>query len=82
MPYTRRYHTIVPVEPGVDLDVLRWLVRESFERKAAGDSLRIAEYVEAEIGADEIPPKAAKQLGRPLTDFLWHSFSAVATTNA
>lgn len=79
MPYTRRYHAVIPTDPDVDLDVLRWLARESFEIKAANDCLHIIEYTEGTLAADEIPPKAAKQLGRPLTDYTWHSFSAVAT---
>lgn len=79
MAYTRNYRTVVPLDPGTDLEVARWLARESFERKAAGDCLQIIEYTEAEVGADEIPPKVGKQLPRPLTDYLWFEFSAVAT---
>jgi hypothetical protein len=79
MPFTRNYQTIIPVDPDADLDVLRWLTRESFERKAEGDCLRIVEFLEAEVAPDDLPPKAAKQLGKPLTEFQWHRFSATAT---
>lgn len=82
MAYTRTYHTIIPVEPDADLDVLRWLTRESFERKADSDCLRIVDYTETEIGADQIPPKAAKRLPRPVSDYQWHSFTATATVPA
>jgi hypothetical protein len=77
MAYTRTFSTVIPVEPGADLEVLRWLTRETFERKAELDALRIIDYTEAEVDPDELPPKAAKQLGRPLTEFQWHRFSAV-----
>ena len=79
MAYTRRYHTVIPLEPDADLKVTRWLVRESFERKAAGDCLIIVDYTEATLSADDIPPKAAKQLPRPIAEYQWVSFEAVAT---
>lgn len=79
MAYTRSYRTIVPLDPGADLEVARWLARESFERKAAGDCLTIIEYTETAVAADQIPPKVAKQLPRPLTDYQWLEFSAVAS---
>lgn len=79
MAYTRSYHTIVPLEPGGDVDVLRWLARESFERKAAGDCLTIVDWREGTVPANEIPPKAGKQLGRPVGDYQWFSFAATAT---
>lgn len=79
MAYTRNYHTVIPLEPQADLEVARWLVRESFERKAASDCLHITDYSESELTADQIPPKAAKQLARPLTEYLWYEFSAVAS---
>lgn len=79
MAYTRHYHTVIPVEPDADLEVLRWLTRESFERRAASDCLHIIDYRESTVAAADIPPKAAKQLGRPLTDYRWFAFEATAT---
>lgn len=79
MAYTRHYNTIVPVLPGADLDVLRWLTRESFERKAAGDCLIIVDYHEDTVAADDIPPKVGKQLDRPVKDYTWRRFTATAT---
>lgn len=79
MPYTRHYQTVIPVEPDTDLDVLRWLTRESFENKAAGDCLHIVDYKESTLTVDDIPPKAAKQLARPLGDYQWLKFEATAT---
>ena len=70
---------VIPLRPGDDVDVLRWLTRESFERKAAGDALRIDTYLEAEVDAADIPPKAAKYLPHPVTDYRWFSFTATAT---
>lgn len=82
MAYTRTYTTVVPVEPGTDMVTLRWLVRESFERKAADDLLTLADYTETELSVDDIPPKAAKQLPRPLSDYTWHKFTATATATS
>ena len=79
MAYTRTYTTVIPVEPGADAATLRWLTRESFERKAAGDLLTIVEYTETTLSADDIPPKAGKQLPRPISDYTWHKFTATAT---
>lgn len=79
MAYTRKYRTVIPVEPDTDLEVMRWLMRESFERTATGDSLVITDYQESELAADDIPPKVAQQLGRPISDFRWFAFDATAT---
>lgn len=81
MSYERKYRTIVPVERGADLEVARWLARESFETKATGDGLEIVEYGERDVAVDEIPPKALEQLGRPLTDFDWFEFSGTGRLN-
>ena len=78
MPYSRTMTTVVPVDPDADLEVLRWLTRESFERVAAGEYLRLADYREVEVPAEDIPPKLAEQLGRPVEDFLWIEFTATA----
>ena len=79
MAYTRTYRTFIPVDPDAAVDVLRWLTRESFERKADGDSLRIVDYTEGTVPAEDIPPKVGKQLGRPVNTFVWHRFEAKAT---
>lgn len=79
MPYTRTYRTIIPVDPDADIDLLRWLSRESFEKKAAGDGLRICGWSEKLVPADDIPPKAGKQLGRPVDSFQWWEYTAQAT---
>lgn len=82
MAYTRTYRTVIPAEPDADLDVLRWLARESFEHKAEGDALRIVDYTEETVPAEDIPPKAAKQLGRPVGDYVWFAFTARATNES
>lgn len=79
MAYTRTYRSTIPVDKDADLAVMRWLMRESFERTATSDSLHITEYTEVEVAPEDIPPKVAKDLGRPVTDFLWFSFTATAT---
>lgn len=79
MAFTRTYRTVVPVLPGDDIDLLRWLTRESFERKAKDDCLRMIDYAEDMVSADDIPPKAAEQLGRPVTDYQWYAFTGKAT---
>lgn len=79
MAYTRTYTTTVPVEPGTDEATLLWLTRESFERKAEGDCLHIVEFHSSVVDPADIPPKVAEQLGRPLTDFQWWQFGAVAS---
>jgi len=80
--YTRTYRTVVPVTPDADVDVLRWLARESFELKATGDGLRVVDYSESTLPLDRIPPKAAKSLGKPLTDFVFYEFTAQATNES
>jgi len=77
--YTRTYRTIVPVEPDANLEVLRWLARESFEKTAVSDGLRMVAWNEAEIPSTDLPPKAAKQLGKPLSDFRFYEFTGQAT---
>jgi len=77
--YIRTYRTVIPLNPGDDLEVARWLTRESFERKAASDALAIITYDESEMSAADIPPKAAKRLPRPATEYRWLVFTATAT---
>lgn len=78
MPYERTYKSVLPIEHGTNLEVARWLARESFEKKATADCLEIVEYAERDVPLNEIPPKAMQQLGRPLSDFTWHEFTALA----
>lgn len=68
----------IPRDAPADEDTLVWLTRESFDRKAAADALTITEFVDVgEVAAEDIPPKADKQLGRPATDFVWRAFEGV-----
>ena len=85
--YTRTWETIIPVERETtltdrDIEVMRWLARESFDRKAANEYLSIVEYRETIVDAEDIPPKAAKQLGRPAEDFVWFGFTAEVVRDA
>lgn len=77
MAYEKRYSTIVPLEPDTDRDLALWLARETFERKASDDMLTIVEFDHREVPTDELPPKVEKQLGRPLTDFVWIEYTGV-----
>jgi len=78
MAHEKIYRVIVPVENGADLEVLRWLERESFEKRATADSLQIVDYTERSVSVEDINPKAVEQLGRPATDFDWFEFTGVA----
>jgi hypothetical protein len=77
MPQEKRYRTMVPIEHGADRELARWLARESFEKTAASEGLRIVEYYERDVAVGEIPPKVAEQLGRPATDYDWFEFSGL-----
>ncbi|ALF01399.1 minor tail protein [Mycobacterium phage LilPharaoh] len=79
MPYTKSYRTIIPLEPGGDLELLRWLTRESFENTAANMGLTITEYNEREVPWLDLPPRAAEHLPLRADEYTWHEFSAVAT---
>lgn len=79
MAYRKRYRTIVPIprEDSAEQELI-WLTRESFDRKAAGDALRIVEFTDhGEVAAEDIPPTADRDLGRPATDFRWRLFEGV-----
>ncbi|TWS20771.1 hypothetical protein FK529_05440 [Tsukamurella asaccharolytica] len=78
MPYTRTYKARLLVEPDTDLEQMRWLQRESFQRRAAADMLRIVDYTETEIPTDELNPAVAKDLPRPLEDYQCFEFIGVA----
>lgn len=80
MAYQKRYRAIVPIprDEGADDQVAVWLTRESFDRAAAADSLRITAFTDlGELPATNIPPKVDKQLGRPAGEFIWRLFEAV-----
>ncbi|ASR85037.1 hypothetical protein SEA_TIERRA_25 [Mycobacterium phage Tierra] len=74
MPYTKSYRTIIPIEPGADVEVLRWLTRESFETAAGFDGLTITEYSEREVPWVELPPKAAEHLPLRVDEYTWLEF--------
>ncbi len=82
MAYSKLLATTIPVEPDADLDLLRWLTRESFERTAAAEYLRLTDYTETEVPWEDIPPKVGKQLGAPVEHFQWFRFSATAVRDA
>lgn len=60
-----------------DMLIARWLGRESFENTAAGDRLDLVEYNERLIPPDEVDPRLAERLGRPLDEFVWFEFSGL-----
>lgn len=92
MAFEKRYRTVVPVPrpAGVerlaaiggddehqDYATARWLARESFERTAAGDRLDLVEYDEELVPLDEVDPRLAEKLGKPLDAFEWFRFSGL-----
>ncbi|QJD50326.1 minor tail protein [Mycobacterium phage MarkPhew] len=74
MPYTKSYRTIVPIEPGTDVEVVRWLTRESFEKTAGFDGLTIVEYTEREVPWTDLPPKIAEHLPLRADEYDWREF--------
>lgn len=78
MAYTRTYTARMLLEPGDDLEQLRWLQREAFENRAKADVLRIIDYTERQIPIEDLPPAAGKDLPRPLTDYECYEFVGVA----
>lgn len=76
---TRTYKTTIPYTADTDLDLLRWLTRESFEHKIAADNLLLVEYTEQDVEPASIPPAtrawAAEEFG---TEPSWREFTAVA----
>ncbi|QYW07674.1 hypothetical protein SEA_QUINCYROSE_25 [Mycobacterium phage QuincyRose] len=81
MPYTKNYRTVVPLEPGVDLELARWLARESFERAAENMGLTIVDYGEREVPWTDLPPKAAEHLARPADEYTWFEFTGVGAVS-
>lgn len=81
MAYTKSYRTIVPIEPGADIELARWLARESFERTAGDMGLTIIEYAEREVPWIDLPPKAAEHLARPADEYTWFEFTGVGAVS-
>lgn len=74
----KQYRRTIPVEPGSDVEQLRWLTRESFNQMAAAEGLRIEDYSEAVVPADQIPQSLAEQLPLAVSEYEWREFTAVA----
>lgn len=70
---TKTLKVTSPAEPGADIEVLRWLTRESFEHRAAGLNLEIVEYTETEVESREVS-SAAREL---YPDAKWIRFEAI-----
>ncbi|ASR85227.1 minor tail protein [Mycobacterium phage SirPhilip] len=81
MPYTKSYRTIIPIEPGADVEVLRWLTRESFEKAAGFMGLTITEYGEREVPWTELPPKAAEHLPLRADEYEWREFTGTGAVS-
>ncbi|BBZ65828.1 hypothetical protein MINS_12570 [Mycolicibacterium insubricum] len=85
MAYTRQLRTVIPVladqHTDADDQTLVWLVRESFEREAAGEELVLTDWRDCgDMDPADVPPKTERDfLKRPATDFRWRMFEAVAT---
>lgn len=92
MAVTKNYRTVVPAPPGTDLTVMRWLVRESFDLKAASEGLTITDYTETQLTANDLTPATktkeqsfASRLFElifpvaPADTYQWFEFKAVAT---
>lgn len=77
MATTKQFCATVPLEPGGDVEQLRWLARESFERAASKRGMRVHDYTETIVSPLEIPDKAAKHLPRPIHEYEWFRFEAV-----
>ncbi|MCG7607081.1 hypothetical protein [Mycobacterium sp. CnD-18-1] len=61
-----------PFNPGADNEVLRWLTRESFEKRITDLGMQIIEYTETEV---ETVSKEAREF---YPDATWVRFEAVA----
>lgn len=90
--YEKRYKSVVPIprpagrDPLTELGgddehqdhaIARWLGRESFERTAAGDRLELVEYAERVVPLEDVDPRLAELLGRPVDDFDWLELSGL-----
>lgn len=76
---TRPYKTTIPYTADTDLDLLRWLTRESFEQKSAADNLILIEYTEHDVDPATIPAAtrtwAVEKFG---AEPAWREFTAEA----
>lgn len=72
---------LIPVERGADVDIVRWLARESVEKTVAADGMHLVEYHEREVPAGEVPKAWAEHLGRPIAEFTWYEIRAVGEFN-
>lgn len=74
--------TVIPTDPDTDVDVLRWLTRESFELAAGRLGLTVVSYAEREVPWTELPPKAAEHLPMSADRYVWREFLGVAEVPA
>ncbi|MDQ2636852.1 MAG: hypothetical protein M3Y83_08265 [Actinomycetota bacterium] len=85
---TRR---IYPALPDTDMTIIRWLIREGFERSYNRDSLRVLDYDEQQVSWQDgvaaavqdgnDPAVMAANAGRPLKDFTWWIFTCRGETD-
>ncbi|QBP29775.1 hypothetical protein SEA_TYPHA_120 [Mycobacterium phage Typha] len=76
---TTEYHRVIPLAPGHDADLLRWLTRESFENLARNDGLVITEYAEEQVTPSHVPMSVARDLELPVDQYDWWLFTATVT---
>ncbi|AID58834.1 minor tail protein [Mycobacterium phage Gaia] len=70
---TRTLEVIAPITPDMEVDVLRWLNRESFEIMAEDRGLMVIDYIETELD-----PKTISRESRELMpDARWVEFKVV-----
>lgn len=74
MTQTRDYKTVIPYNDDTDLELLRWLTRESFELKIAADNLELVEYTEQDVDPKTVPAKTRALF----PDHSWREFTAAA----
>lgn len=82
---------IYPALPDEDMTIVRWLIREGFERSYNRDSLRVLGYDEQQVPWQEGVAAAvadgndasvmAANAGRPLKDFDWWIFTCHGETD-
>lgn len=82
---------IFPAPPGTDITVLRWLMRESFEKVSNCDALAVVDYTETKLTAPEVlralleagndPAIVQANLGGAIDDFDWWLFECHAQTD-
>lgn len=79
---SKEYMTVIPVLAGTDTATLKWLTRESFDKLAAHEGLRIASFADGVLDPSQleqyVPRATAMKLPRPLAEYEWHLFTATA----